>query len=348
LTSSRTKESRIFTIGKGIENNFRLSFIDCNSTAFDIMNLKMLWYLNKISIKYDGNGNQIEYEEILNKYCLNSIAVDHFTFGPNELTGGDYRLRVYAFDSNYPNEFVEFNMKIQVGASPLIINLNKLNIELNWNEILQLDFIQNSYDPDSMTNNDDLQFDLICIHSSNKTEQLELLNSVNKIAKQGNFNFKLLNLIFESANLRIFEKNCFDSNIQNLPSQIKLDPTTKLLTINSSVILLNSTDNLPIILQIYLHKDTRLTISSEIKLSLNISSSMIITPSLNLDELASQLDLVDNLAEKNPKQALSLLGTFADAINNRADSSQNFTTTTKSTQNDENSQLSNVDVLIYD
>ena len=332
-------------IGKSIPYTIKPEYIGCdlgNSSS----SLKIVWYVNTIvqnsSLASLTNKKLIEYEQVLNGYCMKSDPVEQIDFKSRELSSGNYTLKVFAFDENYPEEFIMITIRLSVGMSPLVVTMNNpLNIELNWDETMQLDFIKNSYDPDQASAaSDGLMFELVCLHANNTIQQTLLLNSIEQQFRAYNYDAQGFNLIYESGQLRIFEKNCFKYNI-NDTVLINFDQTTGLVSVAAESILLNSSDISPIVLQVFVHKDTRMSASSLVLLSLNMSSLFVITPSFNLNEMSSQLDMVDNLVNTDPKRALGLLGTFADAINNRP-SSQNATTTTKAAIIDENAQLSNV------
>ena len=332
-------------IGKSIHYIIKPEYIGCDLGNIS-SSLKIFWYLNLIvensSLAATANRQLNEYEESMNGYCMNSNPSDQIIFKPHELSSGNYTLKVFAFDEDYPEEFTTVTLRLSVGMSPLVLNMNQpLIIELNLDETLRLDFIKNSYDPDQAAEaSDGLMFELVCLHATSTIQQTVLMNSIGEQFRAFNFDIQGFNLIYQFGQLRVFENDCF-KYISNDTALINFDQNTKLVSVEADSILLNNTEIYPIVLQVFVHKDTRISASSLVSLSLNKSSLFVIKPSLDLNELSSQLDLVDNLVNTDPKRALGLLGTFADAINNRA-ISQNETTTTSAAIVDETDQLSKV------
>jgi hypothetical protein len=137
----------------------------------------MFWYLNKISTAFvESLDKSVEYERSLDQYCLGGDATSQVSFKPNELSAGDYILKIFAFDQSYPEEFVTFTQRLTIGASPLIVRMKNQNyIELNWNELLALDFISNSFDPDYVEGSpaEPLQFELLCIRVDEQDKVLD-------------------------------------------------------------------------------------------------------------------------------------------------------------------------------
>ena len=265
---------------------------------------------------------------IFSRYCLVKENGNSLTFNANQLKFGNYILRVYVIQSSSPENYVMFNsLRIQVVTSPLNIVLKTpLYSELNWNERLHLDFYESSFDPDltGTRNKTDLSFDVLCV-SGEPSLQSELLTLAETKSKQQNVDFKSIgfNLAFESSlfNIRFFDKDCFFDQPQPfmLNNPIEINPNTKSIDINAAALFLNRTVY-PMNFEVIAHKDSRVTFSNVISVALNLSSMVKVIPSKNLNEMESQLGQLDSMAEKDPKRALGMLSSFADAINQRADS----------------------------
>jgi len=267
------------------------------------------------------------HEEPVGKYCFNKEAGNQFELKPNELIYGDFSLKVYAFNVNSPSSYVLLgNYVLKVGASPLTNGLQgPFSVELNWNERMELNFYQKSVDPDDLTQGQkDMRFDFVCVNDA--VIYADLLKVTQQKAKENDFDAKALgyNLAYESVenNIRFYDKNCMvqpwspESGIEN---PIRLINESMQLQIDAIGMNLNfTTFKKPFIVQMILSKMNRVSLSKQVKVFLNISSMAVIVPSTNLDEMENQLAQLDNLVEKDPKKALSMLGNFADAINERA------------------------------
>lgn len=334
-----------FLIGKGIKNTFSLSSVNCSSSN-SVNELNMRWYLNGIHRQFVPSlSKNIEYEKSMEPYCKTSNNHKNAIFESNTLKPGEYLLQIFVFDHKYPEEFISLRKRIEVGASPLIIRMmSPTNIELNWNEFLELDFIENSYDPDDLNSNelDALKFYLMCVkdeETSNNELAYSLLKSTENNIKLGDFDFSPLNLslAFKAPNLNVYDRGCFSTK-----TQMHFSESDRKLVVSAKEILLNQTETKPMILQVFMTKDNRFAASDHIELSLNLSSVFKVEPSFDLDEMEDQLNVVDELVKKNPKKALGMLGAFANAINNREviiSSNMNITTTTRAV---ETNKLSNV------
>lgn len=332
-------ELESFKVGKGIPNSFELDYVSCNATASnnsDKSDLKMIWYLNKINMVYiEELGKSSEYEHSISENCAGSDAVEAAYFKANELSAGDYVLKVFAFDERYPEDFVTFTQRIIIGASPLIIQMNNPDyIELNWNEQLEMDFMSESYDPDQVAGVASVpaQFELLCIRSN---DQRQVLERVQNQVRMGNYNFAMngFTQVFKASGLTIYEKECFKFNKTAAESSMALDGSV--FSMHASEMALNNTDVYPMLFEVIMHKDSRVSVSDTIAVSLNLSSAFVVAPSIDLDEMEDQLDKVDDMVEKNPKKALGMLGAFASAINARdedeegTEMGQNVSTTTR-------------------
>jgi len=326
--------------GKAVANTFSVSYTDCsqhsNTTEISTFNadLQTYWILNRLVYK----DSRLQEEQISN-YCFVKGNGNQFLIEKNELLYGDYSLKVHAFNVNTPDQYVLLgNYVIKVGAAPLVNGFQgPYNVELNWNEILDLNFYKKSVDPDSLAENQlDMNFDFICVNDPVINSQL--IATTQQKVKENDFNPISLgyNLAFDSPeyHVRFFDRNCILQEKVNGTevNPISLNVDTMLLSIDALGMNLNFTTNKrPLVIQMVLSKLNRLSISKQAKVFLNISSMPIIMPSLNLDEMENQLAQLDNLVDKDPKKALSMLGNFADAINSRSNENDNTTITNTTT-----------------
>lgn len=60
-------------------------------------------------------------------------------------------------------------------------------------------------------------------------------------------------------------------------------------------------------------------VSQRMTVSLNMSSLIVISKDTDVKEMAKQLDKLDDFAKKNPVKALSILSSFVEAINEKAE-----------------------------
>jgi len=277
--------------GKAVANTFSVSYSDCsqlsNETDINVHNaeLQTYWILNQLVYK-DSRLN----EEQISKYCFVRGDGNQFSIGKNELLYGDYSLKVYVFNVNSPDHYVLLeNYVIKVGAAPLINGFQgPFNVELNWNEILDLNFYSKSIDPDSLAEKQkDMTFDFICVNDPIVNSQL--LAVTQQKVKENDFNPISLgyNLAFDSQeyHVRFYDRNCILQEIVNGTEQnpISINPETMLLSIDALGLNLNFTTNKkPLIIQMVLGKLNRISISKQAKVFLNISSMPIIVPSVNL------------------------------------------------------------------
>jgi len=332
-------------MGKGVTNSFSIGYTDCVSTENSLdSELAMYWHLRLL----DQNSNQFNIPD----GCMKNTTTDIINFKANSLLAGNYLLTIYAFDLSYPEEFYTLTKRLVVGASELMIRVNNpMYMELNWNEELRLDFVKNSYDPDETTGSTDLiAFDLLCVKDNDTDAQLAVLATARNQSKFGNFDFSgIMELYFHGENLRIFSKGCFSFNSANLqPNPIKY--LKGIVTVPALNISLDMTETRPILFEVLAHKDIRLAVSKQIKLSLNISSAFQIEPSSNLDDMSNKLNKVDELVSKNPTKALGLLKSFATAINDissDSDDNHNVSTTTPANMEEQTSKLSNVSLFAF-
>lgn len=65
--------------------------------------------------------------------------------------------------------------------------------------------------------------------------------------------------------------------------------------------------------------DGRVSVSQRLEVSLNLSSVLKISVDTDVKEMGRQLDKLDDFAKKNPTKALTLLTSFVDVINLKAD-----------------------------
>lgn len=328
LNEDELNPSKPYTLGKSITNKFAINYVNCNQssneTDINVFNseLHIYWIINSLVYR-----DSELHEEPVGKYCFNKEAGNQFELKPNELIYGDFSLKVYAFNVNSPSSYVLLgNYVLKVGASPLTNGLQgPFSVELNWNERMELNFYQKSVDPDDLTQGQkDMRFDFVCVNDA--VIYADLLKVTQQKAKENDFDAKALgyNLAYESVenNIRFYDKNCMvqpwspESGIEN---PIRLINESMQLQIDAIGMNLNfTTFKKPFIVQMILSKMNRVSLSKQVKVFLNISSMAVIVPSTNLDEMENQLAQLDNLVEKDPKKALSMLGNFADAINERA------------------------------
>lgn len=309
-----------FEFGRGILNTFSLDYVNCPN-ATDRANLSTYWALNSIT-------NNVQYA--MNEYCFIPILRNEFELQPKELDYGAFSISGWVYDSARPEIFMSFlNYQFKVGASPLIVNLNngKKYMELNWVETLNLSFYERTYDPDAIdkSNKEDFKFYFVCIQEFDAMRQDELIKEVDdSIINKLEFNLSRfeMDLAFYSEPYKIYfyEKNCFfrEFNYTTLNNSIVFDEYTKTLGIEASNLKINETNDLMMSLQLYVTNDKKLSKSQQITLTLNASSFITISVKSDINEMAKQLDKLDNLAKQQPKKALGLITTFVDVINTKA------------------------------
>ena len=120
--------------------------------------------------------------------------------------------------------------------------------------------------------------------------------------------------------MTVYENQCFKFATTAGDSTMELD-TAGVFRMNASELALNSTSIYPMLFQVIMHRDNRVSFSERVSVSLNGSSAFVIAPSADLQKMEEQLGKVDEMVSKNPKKALGMLGAFASAINERSDES---------------------------
>jgi transcription elongation factor GreA-like protein len=103
----------------------------------------------------------------------------------------------------------------------------------------------------------------------------------------------------------------------NETEPLYFDKLTNNIVIHADVLNINSTGGISF--DLYVIKGSRVGVSQRMSVSLNMSSLIVISKDTDVKEMAKQLDKLDDFAKKNPVKALSILSSFVEAINEKAE-----------------------------
>ena len=307
----------VFNFPKGIKNVISIELIDCEIPELkETMeaNLKSNWAISRYI-----NTKQGEFEEPIDKYCYIKSETNKYEIEPNEFESGEFLLKSYSYESDYPNNYFKYKNVLRISSSPIMTSLNsgqKL-AELNTDEVLRLNFYSSTYDPDlsDKTDKSGINFHIFCIGSEELKAQNELISKIKEKFANGEFDFEAglnFNLTFveQSISTYVYDKDCFTDR-----QAVSFDSETNAIDLHAEYMNLNDTTKFPILVQLVVNKFSRFTLVKPLKIVMNLSSIINLVPSMDLSKMAEQLDKLDDFARTNPVKALDILGSFVDAIN---------------------------------
>lgn len=108
-------------------------------------------------------------------------------------------------------------------------------------------------------------------------------------------------------------------SLNNQHQLVQFDSITNKLKVQADSMNLNQTDGSNLSLDLYVVKGSRVSVSQRMEIGLNLSSVLAISTNTDVKELSRQLDKLDDFAKKYPAKALTLLSSFVDVINAKAD-----------------------------
>lgn len=297
----------IMKVSRGFENLFNIAVKSC----VGLSSLNYYWTITKLVKRNNGR-----VPRPIDSLCFIETEGSSLLLVKNQLEFGDYNFTAYVVDELNPSNYRQLASKtINIIVTSLIAKIQGPQmLELGIASNYELDFYSGSYDPDAETK-DNLYFDIVCFDQSpNVTDP----KAVDNFAYGRNFDFTQMgfNLVFSYEKIRFFERKCFKDgmDVAQMTSEILFDEVSYTISMNMSSLSLNATSLLPLLVKLYVYDEGRLSSATQ-SVGLNASNSFLAIPSKDLDQMAKQLDKLDDLAAKDPKSALRFVSNFADAIN---------------------------------
>ncbi|CAF0709342.1 unnamed protein product [Brachionus calyciflorus] len=314
INNSTVKFEQILKIAKGIPNYIETKFSLCTDPYLNQLTTR--WVLMKIPV-----GKSIDYEDKIEKYCLIQSVNNQFLIEANELEFGNYSLRVYSYRNDEPQNYVRHGVYLlKVETSPIRVNLNDgiRNVELHLDQDYLLNFYDKTYDPDSKVLSDktDFIFYFVCIQDY--FNRIDFIKSIQNSMFNLDVSLPELNLAFYSDDLKVYfyERECFKNRPEVTMEKNPISIRDKSLLINGNTLLLNQ--SLSMSLQLYVQKKSRISVSQQMMITMNMSKLFAISLDSDFDEINEQLNKLNNLVQQNPQKALNILTGFAEVVNNKA------------------------------
>ncbi len=258
----------------------------------------------------------------IEKYCFVSTnSLQEYPLNKSELEFGTYNLSVTVVSNDNPSYFKQLKSKLMtVDLSKLSAKIQGVSeLYLGWNDTYELDFWSGSYDPEAIDieNKDALKFNIICSKELTEIGSNDLNRQLNNTVYDHSYAFEDLGfqLAFHYENINFYEKDCFEySDLDYLNQSIEYDIESHNFTIRMTSLNINESNPTPITMRLYVSDDYRVSSANQV-LNLNTSDSFLGVEATDLNMMAKQLEKLDEIASKNPKQALNYVGKLTSNLN---------------------------------
>lgn len=298
------EEDGIIQVSKGLNTTLQVTLDKCIK-----QNFSFIWSLTKL---VDGT----QFSRSVRDYCNKQSSRNQFLIVENTLEFGLYSLSASIF-SNSTGVFKQIlNKPILIISSPLVASLaGPDELQFNDGEEYIIDFYSGSYDPDQVDGSkSQLQFVLACL-IPNKNDSSVILKDELIVKREFDLTKAGYELILNETLVKFYQRNCL------LEPSVFFNDTSYEISVNTSVLDLSSSESQ--IYELIVYDENRYSIDKQ-----RIKIISLAKPSSDLNEMAKQLNKLDDLASKDPKGALKFVSGFADALNNIGESSESTMTTT--------------------